>query len=218
MAFRRRFKASRRRFRFRRSKMFGKRVAKIARRTVRRLAETKFFIDNINIGIDANNAWTDQIANGLTQGTTAITRVGARIQCHRWGFDLKVAFLQGLAGVNTANCRIMVFYPRKAVSNGDVTALISPTNPGLYGRADPTQIMTLYDKFFTIGGGTAVSSGAVPTVRHFKLSRPSKYIFNYDAANTVQHCPIMYITTDIVAGGTSGVNIQGNVSVSFKDT
>lgn len=117
----------------------------------------------------------------------------------------------------------MVLYPRKHQDSLLITSNLSSTNPGVINRPDPTTLMVLYDKKFTLcpsAGGTLLTNigGNHPCARHFKFKmKKCRYVLNYDNTNAVAVQPIIYFASDVSVTDTLKVFVTGYTSMSFKD-
>jgi len=230
--FKRRF----RKRRFVRSKRFTRRVRRIARGTVWKMAETKFYTQPVSITPNTAGAYAKSFFDGLDQGIGTNARVGSKIVIKKWGFKLQSLFnwnsfdSNQYVGAANARFRVMVLYPRKSVTTPDLTSYLTPTVPGLYDRPDPTRFMVLYDKFRLISDSHPyvrlndieypLTGGGTKSHYTFKFFKSRPLVLNYGSGTVINREPILYITCDLLPIGDdegSSVFFGGYVSASYKD-
>lgn len=215
MAFRRRY--AKRRFSSKRRyvrRTGTRRVARVARRVVRNMAETKFFTEQIaNPGITTvpvTFSWADTLAQGITQNT----RVGNQIRVQALSFKLWFDIGDNI-GNGYSIVRILVLYPRKGLS--EPALLAEATLQSITTRPNPSRVFVLYDKQFVIGNINNAANVNAPPVRLMKFAKRCRYVFNYDPNAAVTREPILVVLSNTAAGAANQVSCVGYKSMSFKD-
>lgn len=207
-----------RNYRFgRKRKLYTKRVRKIAKGVVINMSETKYKIDNLNQLVSATSGYEKIYGNNITVGTGNDQRIGNQIRIARVGFDLNFVYIQGNSTTPAAFVRIILAYPRKGISTSDLATRFTNTDPGVFGRLDPDQAITIYDKRLLISAVSGTNGMTTARLRYYKYMR--MMACNYeDATAGLDHVPILYIVSD--AGGTTTASMQcaGTLSVSYKDS
>lgn len=198
----------------------GKYIRRTVRRTVRNMAETKFYYQDFTPIAVRGTPQGFTFADGLTTGTGNSQRIGNRISVHRMYANLNVTFQSGSgteAGVPSAIVRVLCVYPRKGLSGADTqSSLISSITVG--SRVDPTRFIILWEKRFALAAASpVVSSGGLPNFRHLKFIKRTKYDFNYSTANLIDREPLMIFVTSITDANPASIVISGFKSMSFKD-
>lgn len=217
MVYRRRgkFKFKRRRFRRGNSKYIRRQVKGVLRRE----AETKFKVQNFNSNISNASPFEQECITPITIGTGNDQRIGNQITVLKLGFDLSITYNGQTENTSdTAYVRVLWVFPRKGNTTGSLKSQMTATNPGVFGRPDPDQMICLYDQRFLLTKRNDVSGpGAGMLHRRCKYFKFFKYMkCNYTEGANVENEPILYITTDALAG-SNFINIGGTVSCSFKD-
>ena len=112
-------------------------VARIARSVVRRSAETKCFSQTLIVaGTNVSTSWGYYSAlAGLTQGTSAFTRVGAKIQIVALEFFVQLAPTTANVTDNGASCRMCIYHNKAAGGQLPVTNELWDNNAVVTGRA-----------------------------------------------------------------------------------
>lgn len=207
----------RRKFSFRRkNKFFNKRVRRVAKRTVINLAETKFKVINVNTTVTDASGYEFAFGDAITIGTGNDQRIGNQIRILRIGFDLSTLYVSGLSNVTGVWVRVILAYPRKGVSTSDLTSYFTSSNPGVFGRLDPDQALTLYDRRNWIqspGSGTGNVTNRYKFWKYCKLA-----VMNYeDSTATLDNTWILYVASNALTVSGAYVDLRGTISVSYKD-
>lgn len=219
MAYGRRKFFKRRRF-IRRTGRFRRTVGRIARRTAYNLAETKFLLGNIATIIEGPPI-NYVVGAGLAQGNTAVDRIGQQVRVKNISMMWRFFFNRGSGGRQYADVRMTIIYPRKGLSNADMASIVSSMT--LHNRPDPTQCIVIKDKRWHLvaydANSTAFSGQGTNTIFYRYRFKKPRYVFNYSASNGTQptRTPIIVFTSNINAGDASDLNLNGYLSMSFKD-
>lgn len=208
----------RRRRTFRRKALFrrrgGKYIRRTVRRTVRSMAETKFYIQNITAQLIYTAGIANGFADGLSQGVLPNQRVGTRISVQRLSTKLNFYFLAGTNGSTYAIVRVLILYPRKGVSGAQAAVVASAQN--LFSRPDPTQVVVLQDRRFAVGTATTLGSGSTPSFKFFTWVKRTKFDFNYTGVQ-IDREPLIFMISALGQDDPSTVRCSGYLSMSFKD-
>lgn len=219
---RRKYVARRRPRRFRKG---YKRIARIARRTIRSMAETKIRLKTyVGTLLNTGNSFEEDWATGMNQGSGFDERIGSQIKTKRLSLRLWLTFAPVGPNANAgAKFRLLILYPRKGVSTAKLNAYLTPTVPGVFGAVEPTLYFVIAD----ISGalGCDLGSGTIPITENNNrpsdrliewCSKPkSRYVFNYDNL-TVYNQPVVYICSDINSASGS-ISVSGYLRMSYYD-
>lgn len=214
MRFRRRMRMPRRR-RFRRTRN----IRRIVRHVASRIPEVKFHAQGIGNTV-RNVPYSIKFFNDLSQGTTAITRIGHEVRAKRISmrFYINLAFVS-LGSIN-AIVRVLVCHPRKGLDNGDMDLAIT-SMLGVTSIPDPTQVYVLFDKHYAVSADTnvaAVNTGFVPFVRLCEYSKPVRHHARYaGVSNNCSVGPALYVLTNLAAADNSSVTVNGYTRFSYRD-
>lgn len=200
-----------------RSKRLYKKIARVARGTVYKMAETKHAIwGAINTDVRGFNQYTWQW-DSIAQGTDFNDRIGQKIKIKRISFRAVTRLAGDLANGARVGCvRIIVVFPRKN-QNGNSVALTDFTNSSYNGYLDPTKWVVLYDKLKTWGSWLPDRYGGGQHATHyFHFSKRFPMVVNYNVT-TAQKEPIVVVITDVAASSLTEIRMDWCGRTSFKD-
>lgn len=185
------------------------------RRTVVRMAETKFFIQNLPTPTRAGG--TPSFLNffdNLVQGTTAITRIGSQIRPQRLSFRFHLLFNFVVGSFEDATIRIVVMSPRKGQDND---AIINANNASTVSTAiDPTLTVVHYDKNFALQSSNA--AGGSPAERTIRFIKRWGGTIQYTVGNAVPRGLLVMFVSNIGPGPlVSDIQLSGHLRMSYKD-
>lgn len=211
----RRFSRKNRRYKFRRFSRGTRRISRIARRTIWRIAETKWInyaVTSVTQRTTYNMAgWTDS----LPQGVGVSERIGRMIQCKRLSARIHLVFAEGAAGTGAWTqgvVRISVIFPRKSL--GGITEMTSLISGQLFHSYwDSTNWFVKYDRYISMG----IGDSNLISEKVFNISFPWHQKVEYLHAGTVQRKPILVFMSSIPDINTSAIVIHRNLRMSFKD-
>jgi len=193
-------------------------LGRTIRRTIEAMAETKFrlteFTDNNVTIVPGGFSW----ANGLGVGTANNQRIGSQIRVKRLTASFSFFFNPTLAGYHDCVVRVVVLYPRKGVSDADMSSYVS-ANFTVYNKIDPSRFIVMMDRRWTMGSSDpAVTNGSAPNWKQMKIIlRKTKYVWNYNVANQVDRQPRVYFCSILPEENTSECYLSGWIQTSYKD-
>lgn len=204
---------------FRRPRIY-KRTARIVRRTLTRMAETKFNLVNISSNNLITGLAVNYPFNGIAQGTGPTNRIGNSVRTKRLSFRYSVYFNFGTAiGASTyGQIRVCLIYPRRSLNTQAGGDIIAP-NFNQFWNAE--NYIVLYDKTHDLSANAQNSgTGTVPVLKHFRFSMPTRYVIRWrdPNVNNAEKQPILvYFTSlpDVLNG--SSISLNGQMRVSFID-
>lgn len=187
--------AKKRPYRRRRTTRFRKAVAKIAKTTLMREAETK--TSAVTIAQNFGTAgFLQDIWQPVTTGATQSNRIGDEIRAlgvrFRGKFEQNPAVITGNQSQNTI--RVMFVVGKRPLATGDM--------PSAYGTVDP-ELMTVLRDFY-------INFETTKIAKWFNFYVPFKRLVKYDAAGAPTRCPIYMWCAS--AGGTGLLTTSGNTA------
>lgn len=212
MVIKRRFKT--RRFR-RNGRRAYKKIARITRRTIHRMAETKFkFSTKITVTpfLQALTTITWSLDN-LSQNVGTEGRIGNQIQCRSFSAHFR-AYFDGNGARDDATLTMYVIFPRKTQSgNGPVLGQI----PNNLSWPDPENWICWKQKFLTFGDHDAAEyGGGLPSVRMWKFHKKVPLVCHYNGTS-VDREPYIVLFSDVDNTTAARLNVEYITRVSYKD-
>lgn len=200
-------------------------VARIARSVVRRAEETKCFSQTLNAGsaITVSTSWQYFSATaGLTQGTSTVTRVGAKISLVAIEYFVQIVPSTANVPDNGSMCRLVCYKNKTANGSLPATAELWDNNALITGRninyaskytimEDITHQMVLYSRD-TSG---KYSSGP----QFFKCIRLTpKSVVQYGGnAGTISDLPELDFGIGVVSDDTNCCSCTVLAKIWYKD-
>ncbi|UYD39104.1 MAG: capsid protein [Wigfec virus K19_598] len=207
----------RRRFgrrKFRRPRKFNRRVARVARRTIRKMAETKFWIREIPTLNATAFGVRDWAPTSVVQGVSPFTRIGNKFRIKRIGFR---AWIYSTLEDDTEppspvlfSVRIVVVYPRKSIGTAPIITDFVP--PQWNGYLDPTKWVVLKDKTFNMSYPNGVGSNS--NTRFWRWSKRVNLDININTAGAVDREPFIVFWSDLT--GPSNTEPRVNIVTRFS--
>lgn len=195
-------------------------IRRTVRRTVRAMAETKFHTLNFNSLELLSLGQAFSFADDLTVGTSAIQRIGNRIEVQRISFKLNIVIVSGTDATAQRGgvVRVLVLFPRKGLNYADLAATMSAFP--FYSRPNPERVIVMYDRTFPLlTSNPTLSAGNSPNFRQLRYIKRTKFNFNFSSTDKVDREPIVYIyhTLNDVSANPTRIFLNGYTSMSFKD-
>lgn len=207
-----------------RKRRFAKRVAKITKKTINRMSETKWYASPSS-SFDANSlnvqTWPfEQVTGGVDVNGH---RIGSSIMVKRISLYLKLRIVGGsVTGQRHGVVRMIIAYPRKSIYTSPSTLDWIPSYSGdkLLGFLSPNEYVTLKDKHWILAHWEPTRySGGSPTYHYYRWSKRVNIKLNYPLAGGLpaHREPFVVFTSDFGVSDDSKATIDVVFRISYKD-
>lgn len=209
---RRKFRGKRRRvYRSRGSKYIGR----IARRTIRRMAETKYNITTVNSAnintVPGGYSFFDSIPVGTGSGN----RIGNQIKAKSYGFNLNFNLTAPVDGSNQGIVRVVVVFPRKGISSAEMMSWMT-TTLGTATLIDPTRFYVIFDRTFPMSSNSQ-GNGVSPSWRKIRMGKRANFVFNYMSNGLVDREPMLFFVSSVTLADQTDIFANGYIMTRFID-